>query len=147
MALTARIFFKLLFAVLLVMVVAVFAIDYLSSRTAQSAYIASFKRDLTEKGAILARADIGRLTQQKVRDLSLAAGARVTFVRRDGVVQFDSEADPTSMENHTGRPEVREALAGRTGFDIRPSATLGVNFLYVAVPVQAGALRLAKPLG
>ena len=121
MALTARIFFKLLFAVLLVMVVALVAIDFLSSRTAQSAYIAGFKRELAEKGAMLARADVSHLTPERVRELARAAGARLTFIRPDGAVTLDSEAEPARMDNHGGRPEVREAFAGRTGVSVRPS--------------------------
>jgi two-component system, OmpR family, phosphate regulon sensor histidine kinase PhoR len=50
------------------------------------------------------------------------------------------------MENHRGRPEIEAALAGATGSDRRKSATMGLEFLYVAVPAREGALRLAVPL-
>ncbi|MCX6606345.1 MAG: HAMP domain-containing protein, partial [Acidobacteria bacterium] len=50
------------------------------------------------------------------------------------------------MENHSNRAEVQLALAGQTGSTRRQSPTLGVPFLYVAVPVDEGALRLAVPL-
>jgi two-component system phosphate regulon sensor histidine kinase PhoR len=50
------------------------------------------------------------------------------------------------MENHANRSEVQSALAGRAGSVRRQSPTLGVPFLYVAVPVGEGALRLAVPL-
>jgi signal transduction histidine kinase len=50
------------------------------------------------------------------------------------------------MENHRYRPEVMAALAGRQGSSIRRSPTIGVDFLYVAVPLNGSAMRLAVPL-
>jgi len=41
---------------------------------------------------------------------------------------------------------LKEALAGRDGSSVRLSPTLKVEFLYVAVPLSDGALRLAVPL-
>ena len=45
------------------------------------------------------------------------------------------------MENHAARPEFAAALKGKTGSDMRKSNTLGVTFMYVAVPAGDGALR------
>ncbi|MEJ2202015.1 MAG: histidine kinase dimerization/phospho-acceptor domain-containing protein, partial [Desulfuromonadaceae bacterium] len=39
------------------------------------------------------------------------------------------------MDNHAGRPEVAEALAGRVGISTRFSNTLQQKMMYVAVPV------------
>jgi two-component system phosphate regulon sensor histidine kinase PhoR len=53
------------------------------------------------------------------------------------------------MENHAGRKEVAAALLGGTGVAVRRSATLGIEFLYCAVPLarpDAVVLRLAEPL-
>ncbi len=82
------------------------------------------------------------------------AAARVTLITPDGRVVADSDRNPegvASMENHAGRPEVRAALAGDLGRDVRRSATLGVPLIYVAAPVtNAGrivaVLRLAAPV-
>ena len=49
----------------------------------------------------------------------------------------DSEADPSVMDNHGDRPEVREALAGRPGVSRRFSMTLDRRMLYVAEPVRS----------
>jgi two-component system phosphate regulon sensor histidine kinase PhoR len=89
-----------------------------------------------------------------VRRLAAATASRVTLVARDGRVVGDSEvapADLARLENHAGRPEVKAALAGRAGRDVRRSATLEAPLLYHAVPLQdgarvVGALRLAVPL-
>jgi len=77
--------------------------------------------------------------------------ARVTVIARDGVVLSDSQHDPSTMDNHAGRPEVRQALAGATGTAVRHSATLDVDLCYLAAPAamqgRPGVIfRLAVPL-
>jgi two-component system phosphate regulon sensor histidine kinase PhoR len=84
------------------------------------------------------------------------AGARVTIIAADGRVLGDSEvavADLPRLENHGQRPEVRAALHGQPGHDVRRSVTIDVPLLYVAVPLTPdssgavpGVLRLALPL-
>jgi two-component system phosphate regulon sensor histidine kinase PhoR len=82
------------------------------------------------------------------------AAARVTLIAPDGRVVADSERNPegvASMENHAGRPEVRAALAGAVGRDVRRSVTLGAPLIYVAAPVTSAGrivavLRLAAPV-
>jgi two-component system, OmpR family, phosphate regulon sensor histidine kinase PhoR len=75
-----------------------------------------------------------------------AAGARATVIDPTGKVLADSEADPTTMENHGRRAEFLAALAGKLGVEERRSQTLAIPYLYVAAPVSGGAVRLAYPL-
>src|SRR5258707_1871435 len=75
-----------------------------------------------------------------------AAGARATVIDPTGKVLADSEADPGTMESQAHRREFTSALAGQLGVDERNSQALGVPYLYVAVPVSGGAVRLAYPL-
>ena len=83
-----------------------------------------------------------------------ATGARVTLIRPDGRVVAESDARPgdlAGMESHADRPEVRAALAGGIGRDLRISSTLETPLLYVASPVRdgdriVGVMRLALPL-
>ncbi len=146
---TARIFAKLIVAVLGVLVVALAAVDLLASRVAESSYTETLARELIGKTGMLAELngqDPVRLARVDLRAISHSAGGRLTLVAKDGRVVADSEARPETMENHRNRPELAAALAGQTGTSIRHSPTLGVDFLYVAVPVGDGALRLAVPL-
>jgi two-component system, OmpR family, phosphate regulon sensor histidine kinase PhoR len=71
---------------------------------------------------------------------------RATIIARDGVVLADSEADPRTMENHGSRPEIMAALSGKTGTATRLSHTVGIEFLYVAVPSGDKVVRLAYRL-
>jgi len=84
-------------------------------------------------------------------NISQGIGGRVTIVDRDGVVLGDSEEDPTTMENHADRPEIIEALSGKTGSSIRYSETLGFDMMYVASPITVesgieGVARVSLPL-
>jgi len=83
------------------------------------------------------------------RRLGAAGGVRVTLIQRDGRVRADTDVPPDQLagvQNHAGRPEVAEALAGRTGSATRRSATIGSDLLYVAIPGGPGVVRLAIPL-
>src|ERR1700687_6468998 len=75
-----------------------------------------------------------------------AAGARATVIDPTGKVLADSEADPGTMDNQRHRREFASALAGQIGVDAGNGQSLGVPFLYVAVPVSGGAVRLAYPV-
>lgn len=71
------------------------------------------------------------------KDISLEnVKARVTFIDFSGKVIGESETDYTTMENHLGRKEIQEAIQGKTGEDIRFSKTIGMDYLYLAVPMK-----------
>ncbi len=148
---TARLFLKLILGTLAVLVVALIAVDILVSRVAENNYRESVEQELAEKGRMLGLL-IGTGSpggvQQLARQISKTAGARFTLVAHDGSVLADSERDPSVMENHktADRPEILAALRGLPGSSVRQSGTLGVEFLYVAVPAGDRALRLAMPL-
>ena len=62
----------------------------------------------------------------KVQDM------RITLIQFDGKVEFDSRADAATLENHSDRPEVIQAMRDGTGSDIRKSDTLGSDMMYFA---------------
>ena len=141
---TARIFSKLLLVALCLLAVAMAAVDYFATQVVESSYRQNLTRDLAEKGQIIALA-LPR-APERLTDVARAAGGRLTVIGRDGQVFIDSEAEPARMENHASRAEFIEALAGRIGSSTRHSVTTGVDYLYVAIPIRDGALRLAAPL-
>jgi two-component system phosphate regulon sensor histidine kinase PhoR len=106
-------------------------------------YVSTLEEGLRREAGLVAvasRAGIATHDQAALQELAssqaTSSDVRITVIAPDGVVLADSEADPATMENHAGRPEVAAALAGATGEAQRLSATRGVEFLYVAVPVQ-----------
>ena len=105
----------------------------------------------------------GHVQEQQLRDeLSIAAAAmesgdgeaylsklhsdnyRITWLRADGTVLYDTKADAAAMENHARREEVRQALTNGTGESSRYSATLLEKTLYYARRLPDGTvLRLS----
>lgn len=79
------------------------------------------------------------------------SGARVTIVEASGRVLADSAHDTETMDNHSSRPEIREAFETGEGQSVRFSATVSRDLVYRAVRVQpltgpAVVIRMALPL-
>ncbi|WP_248930551.1 two-component system histidine kinase PnpS [Paenibacillus hamazuiensis] len=92
-----------------------------------------------------------RYYMEQARKLKDFADARVTYIRADGKVLADSDHDPQTMDNHSGRQEIIEAGKNGVGSAIRYSDTIQRNMLYVAIPLQDGGglrgyLRLSMSL-
>lgn len=144
-----RIFFKLLFAFLLVIVVATLTLDLMVRRSWENSLRRETETALRQKVAMFAdRADHERefQPQQLSEIVAREAGARATIIDPQGRVLADSTADAESMENHSQRPEFQSALGGTVGAATRQSRTVGVEYLYIAAPFKNGAVRLAYPL-
>jgi two-component system, OmpR family, phosphate regulon sensor histidine kinase PhoR len=62
--------------------------------------------------------------------------SRVTIIALDGTVLGDTWEDPSTLENHSTRPEVQAALASGFGESTRFSTTTNQNMLYIAVPIR-----------
>ena len=138
---TSKIFLKLIAAGLLVLVIALVTVDFAALRVIEANYYETLERLMGEKARTVASV----AGQRTVHELAEATSARVTIVGRDGRVLGDSARSDVT-ENHGSRPEIQAALAGRQGSAIRESVTTGIKTLYVAIPIDAGALRVALPL-
>jgi two-component system phosphate regulon sensor histidine kinase PhoR len=147
--LRGRIFFKLMVIFLLVIAVTAITLQWTVRSVWEHTFHDQIERNLKQKAQMFAyRVEADR--QHSLADITSqegqAAGARATVIDPTGKVLADSEADPTTMENHAHRKEFVAALGGQLGVDERKSRPLGVPFLYVAAPVAGGAVRLAYPL-
>jgi signal transduction histidine kinase len=76
-------------------------------------------------------------------------GGRVVIVNYPRAVSVADSAGPPGA-SFVSRPEIRRALGGHVAQGVRYSHTLGVNLLYVAVPVASagaihGAVRVTYP--
>lgn len=61
---------------------------------------------------------------------------RVTLIHTDGYILGDSNAEYTEMENHLSRKEIKEAIGGAIGEDVRTSKTIGIKSMYIAKKVN-----------
>jgi two-component system, OmpR family, phosphate regulon sensor histidine kinase PhoR len=133
----------------LVIATATITLDITVRRSWERTLREQIERSLVQKARMLANrieTDRTHNVQDIASQEAQAAGARVTIIDPTGKVLADSEADPSSMENHAQRKEFVAALAGNLGMEERRSHTLGIPFKYVAAPVTGGAVRLAYPL-
>lgn len=72
---------------------------------------------------------------------------RVTRIDAEGKVLYDSGNDAETLEDHSKRPEIKEALAGGAGEDVRMSGTVGKEMYYYAILLRDGSvLRVAKTM-
>jgi len=147
--LTGKIFLKLIGGVFCLLLLALVSVDYFATKVAYDSYIQNLVQQLADKGRMLVMESPGpeHMDDARARVMAHAAGGRITVVRSDGKVLVDSDAEAANMENHRTptRPELIHAFRGEVGWSIRHSATLGVDFLYVAIPIPAGAVRIAVP--
>jgi len=126
-----------------------FAVESLEQRLASVAGVVE-----EEARGLLRGGGSPAAVQAFVSRVARPTGARVTLIAADGRVVGESDRrseDLARLDNHRGRPEVRTALEGRLGRDLRRSATVDAPLLYVAWPVRdagrvIGVLRLALPL-
>ena len=100
-----------------------------------------------EAGYIRAAIEIsgqGYLTELDAADKD----TRITLITEQGEVLYDSDqAYEADLENHAGRPEVKEALQDGTGSNVRRSNTLNEEMYYYAVQLSDGSiLRVSKTM-
>lgn len=140
-----RLYVLLILAVLISGLVAMLPLALTGSDILESSYREYAVRDMTANAGLFALAlekNADSRTRVDLGDLARTARAgsdtRFTLIARDGAVLADSDETADRMENHGNRPEIREALDGRTGVDIRHSPTLGTEWIYVAMPLADG---------
>jgi len=144
-----QIFTKLMIGAAAVILVATVTLDITVTHFWEASLRNQIRLSLTEKTEMFAHEvqDVTRAgLQREVKETANLANARVTVITEQGKVLADSEANPPEMENHATRPEFIAALHGQVGSNVRRSHTLGIEFLYVAAPLNGGAVRLAYPL-
>ncbi|MBN1257647.1 MAG: HAMP domain-containing protein [Planctomycetes bacterium] len=71
-----------------------------------------------------------------------ASATRFTVILTDGRVIGDSEKPSDEMDNHSDRPEIRQAMLGKIGSEIRRSDTLQMDMMYLAIPHQVAEKEL-----
>jgi two-component system phosphate regulon sensor histidine kinase PhoR len=153
---------KLFLASIALIALSFAAADAYLSRAIDSRMTEAVRADLCVRAALIAHDAAGR--SDSLDDLAAWDGfadtlghtsaARVTIIRKDGVVIGDSEVEMDGLkklDNHATRPEVVAALADGQGSSNRMSATVQKRMMYAAVPIQRdgaviGVARVARPL-
>ena len=138
----------LVFAGIVALVAALILRDVFLDRLEDDMSRQAYQYAAALEGTVTAPEGLQQLTVSTGR----AADARFTLIDSRGTVLADSQADPSTLDNHKSRPEVAQALAGREGRARRLSATQNQVEVYVAVPLpegdapwSKGVLRIAEP--
>jgi two-component system, OmpR family, phosphate regulon sensor histidine kinase PhoR len=138
----------------LVALAALAAVTWLVAREQRAWLLARHQESLERAARALARDLPGASGSwpQIAHAWGRTVGLRVTFMNAAGRVIGDSEVPADGLvrvENHRTRPEMVAALAGSVGHTVRRSHTVGIEFLYVAIPApwdSVAVLRVAEPL-
>ena len=159
-----RLFWRIYATYLVVIVLCTAAVGFYAVRSARSFYVQHTESELQARAQLVREqlaTQIGTLSagqlESLVQRLGAASSTRITLVSGGqpgapvGAVLADSDLAPGGMENHRDRPELKEALQGRTGVSIRHSSTLDEDMMYVAVPIAedgqvTAVVRAAIPL-
>ena len=146
-----RIFFRYWVSFAVLLLVAAFALNLLTAHAWEKSVAVESERNLRQKTLMFAqRVDSDRhgSLAEIAAQQAQAAGARTTIIDVNGNVLADSQTDPSGVQdaNFASVPELVAALHGQVGVATRAVNPAGVPLLFVAAPIQGGAVRLSRPL-
>ena len=149
-----RILWQLFPSYLLITFTALLAVGGYTLNSVRSFYYAQTAEDLKARAWLIERQIASKAPDALntlSRDLGAKTNTRITIIDISGKVLGDSHEDPSRMDNHTDRPEIKTALQGDVGKSLRFSNTLKEQMMYLAVPVLrdgtlTGIVRVSIPL-
>ena len=137
-----RLVWQLYAAFLLITAVSLLAVGWYASESAKWFYLQRAAEDLECRARLLEDDVRDFLSAGRLEAVDLLCkrqgkrtGTRITVILPSGKVIGDSDENPAGMDDHSSRPEVAQALAGKIGKATRRSATLKQSMMYVALPI------------
>lgn len=114
-----------------------FAAFYMAINTARKQQSANIFRNIENVVAVVESAYKNFSGSKKnlekfINEIDKKTGIRITIIDFNGIVVMDSEKDPLLMENHSDRPEFKQAMEIGYGRAIRWSPTLDRFMVYYA---------------
>ena len=153
-----RLLWQLYPSYLLITLISLAAIGWYASSSMQQFYYTQVAEDLKASAHVIEEQVLASYETEDsagldklCKMLGTAGQRRITVIETSGKVLADSQEDPQEMDNHSDRPEIIEAMNEQVGSKIRFSHTLGLDMIYVAIPLTAenrviAVLRIAKPV-
>jgi two-component system phosphate regulon sensor histidine kinase PhoR len=129
---------------------------YTSSLISNS-YLTSKSEELRSRAKLIEPQILSYLLSEKsaaldslCEQVGKSSKTRITIILPNGKVIADSFEDPAIMDNHGDRPEIMKALEKTNGFYRRYSYTIGMDFVYLAIPMEynnqiIAILRVSEP--
>ena len=145
-----NLFLKIFFSYLVIVCLSFFIQDLLIKDEIKKVVTGNIEAELLTYAKLIDLNSAKAMSEQ-LRQIAQISNSRVTLVDAQGKVFADSEAEIAGLENHLNRPEIQEARLRGMGKSIRFSQSLGMDMLYIAVPIKDGAVikgyvRLARSL-
>jgi len=151
-----RLFFKIMASYMVLLLTVVLSLYFFLAYRSHQNYIDLERERLLTAAKILSATVPSVITPQAlqhwVEEMGTQAGLRITVIDPQGRVLADNQGNAATMDNHSNRPEVKNALENGNGSSIRFSRTIGKNELYFAYRLHIGEgktrliLRVAMPL-
>lgn len=148
-------FFKIFSGFCLIILLLSILVFFFSLRTIRYHYIDTLSLNLKNLAYTL-KLKILPLIEEKdfkrldflTKEIGKSIKTRITVIAPNGQVLADSEKDPSLMENHNDRSEVKQAKEKGFGKSLRFSTTVKEEMLYVAIPIESkekflGILRVS----
>jgi len=145
-----NLFLKILFSYLIIVCLSFFILDLLIKDEIKKVMTGKIEAELLSYAELIDLNSVQKMSDQ-LKQIARISGSRITLVDAQGRVFADSEKNIAELENHFNRPELQEARLRGKGKAIRFSQSIGVDMLYVAIPMKSGSqitgyVRLARPL-
>ncbi len=141
---------RLVICYILLTVLLVAGLEIYLSLFVRRHYITELEKDLLIRASVLKDILPEKGFGEFCRRYKGEIGARVTVISETGNVLCDSDRLATFMDNHSNRPEIKDAMLTGKGSAIRYSSTLKKRFLYTALLVERTTskmvIRLSIPL-
>ncbi len=146
-------FKRILFTYLIIAPLLLISLELYLSREVKDNYISTLKDSLIIQARMIADQIPPAFTNNLddfCKRFRAQTGARVTIIDGSGKVLGDSDEPSDKMENHSNRPEIKDAEISDVGSSVRFSSTLKKNLLYLAIAIHKDEekrfLRLSLPL-
>jgi len=145
-----NLFLKILFSYLVIVCLSFFILDLLIKDEIKKVMTGKIESELFAYAELIDLSS-AQIMSEQLKQIARISSSRVTLVDAQGKVFADSEKDVVQLENHFNRPELQEARLKGKGKSVRFSQSIGVDMLYVAIPMKSksqitGYIRLARPL-
>lgn len=138
----SRIFWRLFGSIAGPVLLALGILTVVIDRQVESDQLADVEDRLRAQALLVREALRGRGSREqqevvaRLGALPTALPTRVTLIAVGGRVLAESARDPTELENHSDRPEVRDAAGGAMGRAVRYSSTTGKDMMYLVLPAE-----------
>jgi two-component system phosphate regulon sensor histidine kinase PhoR len=145
-----HLFYKIFGTYLILVIISVFVLHLFIRDEIKKTLTANIEEELIADAYLIDLNSPHKISGE-LKQIAQLSKARITLIDAQGKVLADSEKSVETMENHLNRPEVQEARVRGKGRAIRFSSTIGVDMLYIAIPIKknstiTGYVRLARPL-